>query len=98
MIFRSLNVHVLQGYETFSHSLLPSSRLDLGFIRSLVGKKIVFLTTNTINYWWGDSDNQRRMHWFAYWKLCGPKKEGGMGSQDIHCFNLALLAKNMLGG
>ena len=44
-------------------------------------------------YWWGDGDNQRRMHWFVWWKLCVPKKEGGTRFQDIHCFNLAVLAK-----
>ena len=45
------------------------------------------------HYWWGDGDNQRRLHWFVWWKLCVPKKEGGTRFQDIHCFNLAVLAK-----
>jgi hypothetical protein len=33
------------------------------------------------------------MHWFAWWKLCYPKREGGMGFHDFHSFNLAMLAK-----
>lgn len=44
-------------------------------------------------FWWGDEDNQKRMHWMAWWKMCVPKDHEGMGFQDIHCFNLALLAK-----
>jgi hypothetical protein len=44
-------------------------------------------------FWWGDDDNSKHMHWFAWWKLCYPKKEGGMGFRDLNSFNLAILAK-----
>jgi hypothetical protein len=33
------------------------------------------------------------MHWFAWWRMCIPKKIGGMGFGDLGSFNLAMLAK-----
>ena len=44
-------------------------------------------------YWWGDDENQRRMHWFTWGKLCLPKNRGVMGFRDTHSFNLAMLTK-----
>ena len=51
------------------------------------------ITTTMSKYWWGVDEIKKHMHWFAWWNMCVPKNRGGMGFKDLHCFNMALLAK-----
>ena len=44
-------------------------------------------------YWWGDEDQKKRMHWFLWWKMCVLKMKVGMGFRDLHFFNLDVLSK-----
>jgi hypothetical protein len=69
---------------------IPAYAMSVFKLPKLVIKGI---TDAMSRYWWGDDDEQKHMHWFNWWKMCIPKKKGGMGFRDLHCFNLAMLAK-----
>ena len=60
--------------------------------------KIPATICNDINlalakYWWGQTRNEKKIHWIKWSKLCNSKDRGRMGFRDIHAFNLTMLAK-----
>ncbi|XP_051221867.1 uncharacterized protein [Lolium perenne] len=45
------------------------------------------------DFWWGDEDDRRKMHWLAWDKITRPKTQGGVGFRDLRVLNQALLAR-----
>jgi ribonuclease HI len=45
------------------------------------------------DFWWGDEQGQRKVHWLAWENMIKPKGKGGIGFRDISLFNQALLAR-----
>lgn len=68
---------------------------DPGKIRSfklsltLVSKLKILMA----NFWWGQKDNEKKIHYIARSKMCIPKSQGGLGFKKLSSFNMALLAK-----
>lgn len=44
-------------------------------------------------FWWGSSEEDRKIHWVSWKSLCKQKCTRGMGFRDLELFNKALLAK-----
>lgn len=45
------------------------------------------------NFWWGQRDQEAKMAWVSWGKMCKSKSEGGMGFRNLQAFNLVMLAK-----
>ena len=44
-------------------------------------------------FWWGQKQEERKIHWVSWLNLTKRKEKGGMGFKDINLLNIALLAK-----
>ena len=45
------------------------------------------------NFWCGQRDQEAKIAWVSWRKICKSKSEGGMGFRNLQAFNLAMLVK-----
>jgi hypothetical protein len=45
------------------------------------------------NFWWGEDEKKRKVHWAAWDILTSPKNLGGVGFRDSKLMNQAMLAR-----
>ncbi|XP_041020403.1 uncharacterized mitochondrial protein AtMg00310-like [Juglans microcarpa x Juglans regia] len=45
------------------------------------------------NFWWGQIENERKIHWISWNSMGKSKDAGGLVFKDLHSFKLATLAK-----
>ncbi|OMO94917.1 reverse transcriptase [Corchorus capsularis] len=71
-------------------SALPAYVMSIFKIPKKVCKE---MQSAIINYWWGQTENERKIHWCDWQKLTDLKQDGGIRFKEFEVFNLALLAK-----
>lgn len=43
------------------------------------------------NFWWSQKEEERKVHWVGWDKICHSKFQGGLGFKNLHTFNVTLL-------
>ncbi|OMO64639.1 reverse transcriptase [Corchorus capsularis] len=81
------------GKAIMIHSIAQSIPVYLMSVFRFPKSFIHELNMIIAKFWWGSTNDNRKIHWMAWETMCVLKLDGGLGFRDFEAFNLALLAK-----
>nr|GEV85020.1 reverse transcriptase [Tanacetum cinerariifolium] len=91
------SIHGRNKGELFSFILQKVLKKMQGWKSKLLSQagREVFLKNSwsILNLFWSEDAYERHIHWLSWAHISQAKDCGGLGFQDLSCFNLALLAK-----
>jgi hypothetical protein len=105
-IFNGLKERIVRRLQGWKEKFLSKARREI--LIKAVAQAIPTYTMNCFRlpkswcdevnsliaqYWWGQTSDQRKIHWLKWDKLCTAKEDGGLGFRNLHMFNTALLSK-----
>ncbi|KAF5447348.1 hypothetical protein F2P56_032905 [Juglans regia] len=95
MKINSLKVRLFSqaGKEIFIKSVLQAMPTYSMAVFNLPGSLLKEINKLLSNFWWGQVEQERKIHWTSWKNMGRAKAIGGMGFRELHSFNLAMLAK-----
>ncbi|KAF5462683.1 hypothetical protein F2P56_018670 [Juglans regia] len=95
MKISSLKVRLLSqaGKEIFIKLVLQAMPTYSMAVFNLPGSLLKEINKLLSNFWWGQVEQERKIHWTSWKNMGRAKAIGGMGFRELHSFNLAMLPK-----
>ncbi|CAN1178819.1 Uncharacterized mitochondrial protein AtMg00310 [Linum perenne] len=60
-----------------------------------LSKNVIYKLTQVLsNFWWGQTDDIKKLHCMSWERMCVPKDKGGLRFKDFEAFNNVLLVRH----